>query len=91
MVGYFDNAAATQVDPAVLEDMLPFLKESYGNPSSIHRLGQFAANAVQEARERLARGLHCRPSEVIFTAGGTESDNLALIGVAFANRDKGKK
>ena len=77
---YFDNSATTQVDPQVLEAMLPYLKEEFGNPSSIHSYGQNAMAAVDEARDKIANHLNCKAQEVIFTSGATESNNLAIKG-----------
>lgn len=87
---YLDHAATTPVDPRVVEAMLPFWTERYGNPSSIYRLGRDAAKALNGARERIAGILRADPSEIIFTSCGTESDNLAIRGVAFAQRARGK-
>lgn len=87
MPTYLDYAATTPLDDSVLERMLPYLKEDFGNPSSVHGWGQRAECAVEEARERVAGGLGCRPEEVIFTSGGSESDNLALRGAAFGERE----
>ena len=87
---YLDYAATTPVRPEVLEAMLPYFTESYGNPSSIHSFGQEAKGAMQEARERVAALIGARSEEIVFTGGGTEADNLALKGVAFANEAKGK-
>ena len=81
---YLDYAATTPVDPRVLDAMLPYFREAYGNPSSVHRFGQKAEAAVDEAREKVASVLHCKPEEIIFTSCGTESDNLALRGAAMA-------
>ena len=81
---YLDHAATTPLRSEVLEAMLPYLSERYGNPSSIYMLGQEARKAVDDAREKVAQVLHCRASEVVFTSGGTESDNTALKGAAFA-------
>ena len=78
---YLDHAATTPLDPAVLEAMLPFLGEHYGNASSVHGPGRRARVAVEEARERVAAVLGCEPAEVVFTSGGTEADNAALRGV----------
>ncbi len=86
---YMDHAATTQVREEVLEAMLPYLRGSYGNPSSIYTLAQEARKAVDESRETVARILGCRISEVVFTSGGTESDNMALKGPAFALRHLG--
>lgn len=78
---YFDNAATTALDSRVLESMLPWLKSEYGNASSIHHLGRKAQVAVEESREKIAHYLGCKPAEIIFTSGGTESDNTAIFGV----------
>lgn len=78
---YLDYAATTPVDPAVLEAMLPYFSEIFGNPSSLHSSGQTARKAIFEARKEIATTLNCTPSEVVFTAGGTESNNLAIFGV----------
>lgn len=86
---YLDNAATTPVKPEVVKAMLPWFTEGFGNPSSRHEMGIQAANALAEARERVAKWLGCRPSEVIFTSGGTESNNAAIKGLAIAN-PKGK-
>ncbi len=83
---YLDHAATTPLDPAVLEAMLPYFREAFGNPSSVHRFGQEAERAVEAARLTLAEVLGCQPEEVIFTGGGSESDNLALRGAALAAR-----
>lgn len=83
---YLDYAATTPVDERVLDAMLPYFREQFGNPSSIHRYGQAAEAALETARETLARGLNCQPKEVIFTGCGSESDNLALRGAAFSAR-----
>lgn len=83
---YLDYAATTPVDPRVLEAMLPYFSDRFGNPSSVHRYGQQAESALEEAREMAAQGLNCLPREVIFTSCGSESDNLALRGAAFAAR-----
>jgi cysteine desulfurase len=78
---YFDHAATTAVDPRVLESMLPFFSERYGNPSEVHGLGREARAAVEEARAQVAAALGAGEREIVFTSGGTESDNLALLGV----------
>jgi cysteine desulfurase len=77
---YFDHAATTPVDPRVLEAMLPYFSESYGNPSELHRLGRQARAAVDEARAAVAAALGAGEKEIVFTSGGTEADNLALLG-----------
>jgi cysteine desulfurase len=86
-----DHAATTAVDSRVVEAMLPYWTERYGNPSSIYRLGREAQHAVDAARRTVADILNCSPNEVIFTSCGTESDNLALRGVAFERRQRAKK
>jgi cysteine desulfurase len=85
---YLDYAATTPVDERVLEAMLPYFHETFGNPSSVHRAGQRAEAAVDAARETVAAVLNCRPDEVLFTSCGSESDNLALRGAALAMREK---
>ncbi|HIM15992.1 MAG TPA: cysteine desulfurase NifS [Dehalococcoidia bacterium] len=86
---YMDHAATTAVRPEALEAMLPYFGVSFGNPSSIYTLAQEARNAVDDARQTIAGLIGCRISELIFTSGGTESDNTALKGVAFALRNVG--
>ncbi len=85
---YFDYAATTPLDRRVWDAMLPFFNDSFGNPSSVHRWGQKAEAAVEQARETLAAYLNCQTDEVIFTSGGSEADNLALQGVGFAVRQQ---
>jgi len=87
---YLDYAATTPVDKRVLEEMKPYFSEKYGNASSLHSLGTEAKRALEEAREKVASVIKANPKEIIFTSSGTESNNTALKGVAFANRDKGK-
>lgn len=84
---YFDNSATTMVAPEVLDAMMPFLTNEYGNPSSIHFMGDASAAALRTARKQVADTLGCLPSEITFTSGGTESDNLALIGAMTACKD----
>lgn len=86
---YLDHNATTPVRPEVLNAMLPFFRERFGNASSIHTFGQEARASVEEARAQVAALLGARPGEVFFTGGGTESDNLAIKGVAYANRNHG--
>jgi cysteine desulfurase len=86
---YLDHAATTPLDERVLEAMLPYLRERWGNPSSLYSHGRVARRALDESRDTVAQVLNCRPSEVLFTSGGTESDNLAIKGVAFARRSEG--
>src|SRR5215204_5666271 len=83
---YLDHAATTPLDPDVLGTMLPYFSERYGNPSSIYQLGQEARAAIDQARGACARVLGCEPGEIVFTGGATESDNLALRGVAWKSR-----
>ncbi len=87
---YMDYSATTPVDPRVVEAMAPYWSDVFGNTSSAHAWGQEAAAALESARERVARILGCRPSEIVFTASGTEADNLALRGVAWAARRSGR-
>lgn len=86
---YLDYAATTPAHPKVVEAIQPYYSEIYGNPSSIHSFGQEAKAAVVSAREKLASMLGADTSEIVFTSGGTESDNFALEGIAFRNKDKG--
>jgi cysteine desulfurase len=86
---YLDYASTTPTDPKVVEAMLPYFGEVFGNPSSIHAYGQEARSAVEETRMRIAAFLGADPAEIVFTSGGTESDNFAIKGVAYANRRKG--
>lgn len=85
---YLDYAATTPVDLRVLNTMLPYFNETFGNPSSVHRYGQQAEAAVESARETVAAALNCRPDEIVFTSCGSESDNLAIRGTALAMREK---
>ncbi|MBI5701186.1 cysteine desulfurase NifS [Candidatus Saganbacteria bacterium] len=86
---YLDYAASTPLYPEVVEAMKPFYSEIYGNPSSIHQFGQEAKKAIESAREKLAELLSCSPEEIVFTSSGTEADNLALEGIAYAKKNKG--
>ena len=86
---YFDYNATTPVDPRVLEVMLPYLREQFGNPSSSHAYGLAAHAAVERARGQVAALLGCAPEEIIFTGGGSEADNLAIKGIAEANQERG--
>ena len=87
---FLDHAATTPADPRVVEAMLPYFSDSFGNPSSIHSLGLETRTAVAEAREKVASLIGAAGDEIIFTSGGTEADNLAIKGVALANAHKGK-
>mgnify|MGYP000853094286 CR=1 FL=1 len=86
---YFDHAATTQVKPEVLQAMLPFFTQNYGNPSSIYQFAQTSKRAVEESRETIAKILGAQPQEIFFTSGGTESDNWAIKGIAESLKDKG--
>jgi cysteine desulfurase len=87
---YLDHAATTPIDPAVLDAMRPYLQTEYGNPSSLHAWGRVARAGVETAREQVAEALGVRPLEVLFTSGGTESDNQAVKGSAWAAREAGR-
>ena len=82
---YLDNAASTQLHEDVLNSMMPYLKEQYGNPSSIHRYGRLAHKAIQKARKQIASLINAEPSEILITSGGTESNNTALKGIVMRN------
>jgi cysteine desulfurase len=84
-----DHVAASPLLPEVVDAMLPFLKEQYGNPSSMHSLGADVTDAIDEAREMVAALINAKPQEVFFTSGGTEANNWALKGVLQANRARG--
>ncbi|MCK5077660.1 MAG: aminotransferase class V-fold PLP-dependent enzyme, partial [Calditrichia bacterium] len=86
---YLDYNATTPIDPRVADAMLPFLYKHYGNPSSSHIFGVTAKKAVDNARKQIADMLHCRVDELIFTSGGSESNNYAIKGAAYACRHKG--
>jgi cysteine desulfurase len=81
---YMDHNATTPIHPEVLEAMMPFFKDQFGNPSSIHWAGREVKKFVDEAREKVAAFLHAKPEEIIFTSGGTEGDNMAIQGVPLA-------
>jgi cysteine desulfurase len=87
---YMDHSATTPVRPEVVEAMLPYFTEKYGNASSVHTFGQDARNALEESRQTVADLLGASPEEIVFTSGGTESDNMAIKGVAAALREKGR-
>jgi cysteine desulfurase len=87
---YFDYNATTPLDPTVREAMMPFLGDVFGNPSSVHHVGRQARAILDDARDRVARVFGCKPSEVVFTSGGTESSNLAIFGVARLLKPKGR-
>src|ERR687896_1875886 len=86
---YLDHAATTPVRPEVLEAMMPYLTDqSFGNPSSAHRFGRAARAGVEQARRQIAEALEAEPSQVIFTSGGTEADNLGIVGAALAAKER---
>lgn len=89
MDNYFDNAATTRTDDEVLKEMLPYFSQSYGNPSSIYKIGRENRKAVEEAREKVAKAINAEPNEIYFTAGGSESDNTAIRGIAYAYKQRG--
>ena len=87
---YLDNQSNTRIDDNVLEVMLPYLKQNYGNPQSIYSLGQVSKDAIEKARCSAAKLINSKPEEIIFTSCGSESNNLAIKGFAYANAKKGK-
>ena len=87
---YMDNSASTRVDSRIVEEMLPYFTDYFGNASSLHSYGREVKDVMEKARAKLASYIGANPEEIIFTSGGTESNNLAIKGVAFANRKKGK-
>lgn len=87
---YMDNSATTPVRKEVAEEMIPYLTENFGNPSSIYDPGKTSKNAVEDARKKVAYAIGAEENEIYFTSGGTESDNWAIKGIAFANKSKGK-
>lgn len=87
---YLDHSATTPTDSRVVEKMLPYFTQTFGNPSSLHDAGKAAADAIKEARATVAVILNCEPDEIVFTSGGTEADNLALRGAAYAVRGRGR-
>ena len=89
-VKYFDNAATTRVKNEVFEEMLPYLKEEFGNPSSMYTIGRKSRRAVEEAREKVAKLINAKSNEIYFTGCGSESDNTAIKGIAYANVKKGR-
>ena len=86
---YLDNGATTKKDPEVVKAMLPYFTKQYGNPSSLHQFGRDAKETVDKARKKISDKINAEPREVIFTSGGTESDNLAIFGTAYSQKDKG--
>ena len=88
-IRYFDNSATTKTDEEVVKAMLPYLSESYGNPSSIYKIGRDNKKAIEDARQIVAQTLNCDSKEIYFTAGGSESDNTAIRGIAYGYKSKG--
>ena len=88
-IKYFDNAATTKVAKEVLNEMLPYLQEEFGNPSSMYTLGRSSKRAIEEARKKVAELINCEPNEIYFTSSGSESDNTAIKGIAYHNYNKG--
>ena len=86
---YFDHSATTAVKKEVLNEMIPYFSIQYGNPSSLYLVGRNAKRAIEQARERVANAINCKPYEIYFTSCGSESDNMAIKGFAYANREKG--
>lgn len=89
-IKYFDNAATTKVKKEVLEEMLPYFNEKYGNPSSLYSIGRASKKAIEEARKKVAKLINCNPNEIYFTGCGSESDNTIIKGIAYSNRKRGK-
>ena len=89
-IKYFDNAATTKVSKEVLEEMMPYLKDEFGNPSSMYTLGRSSKRAVEEARKKVANLINCEPEEIYFTSSGSESDNTAIKGIAYENYRRGR-
>lgn len=87
---YLDNSATTKLDDRVLDAMMPYLRDSYGNPSSLYSIGRESKKAIEDSREKVALILNCEPDEIYFTSCGSESDNTAIKGIAKANKEKGK-
>ena len=90
MEAYLDNSATTRCSERAKNKMVQILTEDYGNPSSLHNMGKTAEDYIKEAKEQIAKTLRCDEKEIVFTSGGTESNNMALIGGALANKRQGK-
>ena len=88
-IKYFDHAATTPVDKRVLEEMLPYFSQSFGNPSSLYNIGRENKEAISISRMKVASSINAKVNEIYFTNGGSESDNLAIKGIAFANKKRG--
>ncbi len=89
-IRYFDNSATTRVKEEVLQEMLPYFSEKYGNPSSLYSMGRISKKAIEEARKKVAGLINCNPNEIYFTGCGSESDNTIIKGIAYSRRKKGK-
>lgn len=89
-IKYFDNAATTKVKKEVLEEMIPYFNEKYGNPSSLYSIGRVSKKAIEEARKKVASLINCSPNEIYFTGCGSESDNTIIKGIAYANQKRGR-
>lgn len=89
-IRYFDNAATTRIKEEVLEEMLPYFNEKYGNPSSIYSIGRASKKAIEEARKKVASLINCNPNEIYFTGCGSESDNTIIKGIVYTNRKRGR-
>ena len=85
---YMDNASGTPVHPNVVEAMMPFLKEGFGNPSNLHQFGRITSDAIQTARTQVANLIHAKPNEITFTSSGTEANNFAIKGILASHRDR---
>lgn len=88
-IRYFDNAATTKISEDVLKEIMPYMQEQYGNPSSMYSIGRSAKKAIEDARKKVSKLINCEPNEIIFTGCGSESDNTAIKGIAYALRNKG--
>ena len=88
-IRYFDNSATTRVKEEVLKEMMPYFNEKYGNPSSLYSIGRISKKAIDEARKQVANLINCEPNEIYFTGCGSESDNTAIKGIAYAKRREG--
>ena len=86
---YFDNAATTKIKTEVLNEMMPYLTRNYGNASSLYSIGRLSKRAIENSREQIAQLINCHPNEIYFTGSGSESDNTAIKGYAFKNKNKG--
>ena len=87
---YLDNASGTPLHPKVVEAMMPFLKEGFGNPSNLHQFGRITSDAIQASRGQVATLINAKPNEIIFTSNGTEANNFALKGILASHKKKGE-